>query len=49
MATYNQIGKVIFAIFLCLSNRCAKALTYVIKTKGIIITDREICVNKINK
>ena len=41
-ATYNQIGKVIFAIFLCLSKSFVIARTYETKTKGITVIDNNI-------
>ncbi len=45
MATYNQSGNVIFAIFLCSANFPNLALTKVINTKGITTIDNKICDN----
>ena len=46
---YSQIGNVILAIFLCLSNILDIALTYVTRTIGTMNTDNVICVIKIKK
>ena len=48
-AMYSQIGKVILAIFLCLSNILDIARTYVISTIGTIKTESAMCETKIKK